>query len=203
MVSQGCRPRIPRGPVEPRAHVRERRWRIAAGLCSGGHGVSQGRRPRSRRAQGNLGQMYAKGQGVPQDYAAAAAWYRKSADQGLAISQNNLGTMYVSGQGVTRDYVQAHKWFNLAAERFTPSVIEGREFAVKNRDAVAAMMTSARGSAEARTRVGTKIRKLWAGNGPLHDLQEAGRSARPGSHIPERIGFQYAGKCQPLQINAP
>jgi len=30
-------------------------------------------------AQYNLGVMYANGQGVPQDYAAAVSWYRKAA----------------------------------------------------------------------------------------------------------------------------
>ncbi len=34
------------------------------------------------QAQNNLGAMYAKGQGVPQDYAAAIVWYRKAAEQG-------------------------------------------------------------------------------------------------------------------------
>ena len=34
-------------------------------------------------AQFNLGLMYAKGQGVTQDYAEAVRWYRKAADQGL------------------------------------------------------------------------------------------------------------------------
>ena len=36
------------------------------------------------RAQFNLGVMYAKGQGVAQDYAEAAKWYRLAADQGHA-----------------------------------------------------------------------------------------------------------------------
>jgi len=33
-------------------------------------------------AQLSLGLMYAIGQGVPRDYAQAAAWYRKAAEQG-------------------------------------------------------------------------------------------------------------------------
>jgi len=35
-------------------------------------------------AQYNLGVMYYNGQGVPKDYAEAAKWYRKAAEQGLA-----------------------------------------------------------------------------------------------------------------------
>ena len=90
----------------------------------------------SASAQNNLGLMYYNGQGVAQDYAAAAGWYRKAADQGNAGAQSNLGVMYVAGQGVTQDYVQAHKWFNLSAA-------SGNANAVKNRDLVASKMTPA------------------------------------------------------------
>jgi uncharacterized protein len=38
-------------------------------------------------AQFVLGLMYDNGQGVPQDYAAAGEWYRKSAEQGNAFAQ--------------------------------------------------------------------------------------------------------------------
>ena len=55
-------------------------------------------------AQTTLGVMYENGQGVPQDYAQAVAWYRKAADQGLAVAQVNLGVMYKNGHGVPQDY---------------------------------------------------------------------------------------------------
>ncbi|MDS4057067.1 MAG: tetratricopeptide repeat protein [Candidatus Contendobacter sp.] len=54
-------------------------------------------------AQFRLGQMYAKGEGVKQDYAQARQWYQKAADQGHADAQFNLGTMYANGQGVKQD----------------------------------------------------------------------------------------------------
>src|SRR5258708_1588241 len=41
-------------------------------------------------AQNALGDLYAHGQGVTQDYAQAARWYRLSAEQGLAAAQVNL-----------------------------------------------------------------------------------------------------------------
>jgi TPR repeat protein len=85
-------------------------------------------------AQGNLGVMYAKGQGVPQDYKEAVKWYRKAAEQGDATAQNNLGGMYFDGKGVPPDYVQAHMWFNLAGAA-------GNDEAVKKRDMVAEQMT--------------------------------------------------------------
>jgi TPR repeat protein len=88
------------------------------------------------RKQFNLGVMYKNGRGVAQDYAAAVNWYRKAADQGHAGAQNNLGVMYMNGAGVAQDYVQALKWFNLGAAN-------GNEKAKKNRDELAAAMTSA------------------------------------------------------------
>ena len=42
-------------------------------------------------AQFNLGLMYYKGKGVPQDYKTAVKWYRLAAEQGNAYAQNNLG----------------------------------------------------------------------------------------------------------------
>jgi TPR repeat protein len=38
-------------------------------------------------AQYNLGQMYRRGQGVPQDYAETVKWYRLAAEQGNADAQ--------------------------------------------------------------------------------------------------------------------
>jgi hypothetical protein len=42
-------------------------------------------------AQFNLGQLYANGQGVPQDYVRARQWYEKAAVQGEVLAQFNLG----------------------------------------------------------------------------------------------------------------
>ena len=68
-------------------------------------------------AQWLLGLAYADGQGVPQDYAQAAAWYRKAADQGLADAQTNLGVAYYKGEGVPQDFVQAAAWYRKAADQ--------------------------------------------------------------------------------------
>ena len=92
-------------------------------------------------AQFNVGQMYRRGEGVPQDYAMAMFWFQKAADQGLPTAQNAVGQMYYFGHGVPQDYVQAHMWFNLAAANFPTK--ESRASAIKNRDTVAAKMTPA------------------------------------------------------------
>jgi hypothetical protein len=67
--------------------------------------------------QNNLGAMYAKGHGVPQDAKEAAKWYRKAAEQGVAKAQAALGGMYFRGLGVSQDYKEAIKWLRLAAEQ--------------------------------------------------------------------------------------
>ena len=68
-------------------------------------------------AQFNLGVIYDEGQGVPQDYAEAAKWYRMAAEQGDADAQFILGVMYDEGQGVPKDDTEAVKWYRLAAEQ--------------------------------------------------------------------------------------
>ena len=52
--------------------------------------------------------MYRDGQGVPQDYAQAVAWYRKAAEQGDNWGQYVFGAMYRDGLCVPKDYVRAH-----------------------------------------------------------------------------------------------
>ena len=54
-------------------------------------------------AQCNLGELYANGTGVPQDYAQAVAWYREAAEGGNAQAQYNLGQLYANGTGVPQD----------------------------------------------------------------------------------------------------
>ena len=66
-------------------------------------------------AQYKLGYNYYLGHGIAQDYAQAAVWWKKSADQGFPSAQNNLGVLYNSGKGVPQSYSEAYFWQNLAA----------------------------------------------------------------------------------------
>jgi TPR repeat protein len=68
-------------------------------------------------AQYNLGVLYRKGRGVPQDDVQARQWYDKAAVQGQAKAQFNLGTLYFNGEGVPKNYQQALRWFRLAADQ--------------------------------------------------------------------------------------
>ncbi len=69
------------------------------------------------KAQFNLGLMYSKGQGVPQDDKEAVRWYRLAAEQGQASAQNNLGVAYSEGRGVPLEDKEAVRWYRLAAEQ--------------------------------------------------------------------------------------
>lgn len=51
------------------------------------------------------------------DYAQAAIWFRKAAEQGNANAELLLGTLYHFGQGVTLDNNQAAAWYRKAAEQ--------------------------------------------------------------------------------------
>lgn len=52
-----------------------------------------------------------------QDFSAAAAAFRKAADQGMPEAQFNLGLMYLKGEGVAQDYVEAKALFEKAAQQ--------------------------------------------------------------------------------------
>jgi hypothetical protein len=66
------------------------------------------------RAQHALGWTYSGGKCVPQNYAEAAKWYRKAAEQGHRAAQLNLGCLLEKGQGVEQDLTAAYKWIALA-----------------------------------------------------------------------------------------
>lgn len=65
----------------------------------------------------NLGTLFFKGQGIGQDYAEAAKWFRLAAQQGIAQAQFNIGLMYDTGQGVSQDHAEAVRWYRLAADQ--------------------------------------------------------------------------------------
>lgn len=75
-------------------------------VVSGGHAGTE--------AQFVLGVMYAKGEGVPQDNAQAAQWFRKAAEQGEVKAQGMLGVMYYTGKGVPQNMAIAKKWLSRA-----------------------------------------------------------------------------------------
>jgi TPR repeat protein len=67
-----------------------------------------------------LGKCYARGNGVPQDYAKAAGYFQLAAEQGFAFAQTDLGGLYARGQGVRQDDVEAARWYLKAATNGDP-----------------------------------------------------------------------------------
>jgi TPR repeat protein len=61
--------------------------------------------------------LYARGDGVREDFAEAARWFRLASEQGQSDAQTRLGGMYARGIGLQKDYGQAAKWLTLAAEQ--------------------------------------------------------------------------------------
>jgi hypothetical protein len=108
------------------------------------HGGEQG----NATAQGNLGAMYVKGLGLPQNYAEAVRWTRKAVDQGDANAQANLGVMYENGWGVPQDRSEAVKWWRKAAD-------QGNVDAQNNLAAVAAQWLQDAKQIAARAKVPT------------------------------------------------
>src|SRR5262249_3104368 len=64
-------------------------------------------------AQYNMGILYARGDGVGQDMAEAAQWFRRAADGGHPDAQYTLGMTYATGP--RRNIVEALSWWRKAA----------------------------------------------------------------------------------------
>jgi uncharacterized protein len=65
--------------------------------------------------QNHVAVIYAEGLGVPQDYAKAAQWFRKAAEQGDTYAQSSLAWLYAQGHGVKKDDREAANWYRKAA----------------------------------------------------------------------------------------
>ena len=67
-------------------------------------------------AQFNIGNRYARGDGVSKDYYEAMRWYRRAAELNLSAAQFELGKFYDKGRGVTPDDAKAVFWYHKAAK---------------------------------------------------------------------------------------
>lgn len=68
-------------------------------------------------AMNRVGILYATGTGVPQDFTAALAWYRRAAERGSTHAMNNIATMLFHGLGAPQSYAETVKWLRLAVEQ--------------------------------------------------------------------------------------
>jgi TPR repeat protein len=133
------------------------------------------------RAQYNLGVMYAKGWGVPQDDIQAAILYRKAAAQGDSAAQYDLGAIYKSGRGVPQDDTLALSWFHEAAE-------QGNLLAQSN---LGAMYETGRGVPEDATQAETWFRKA-AEQGLRRAQSNLGLIYATGNGVPQNWVVAYA-----------
>jgi TPR repeat protein len=89
-------------------------------------------------AQTYIGVMYIRGQGLPQNFEAAAHWLHLAAESDVPAAQYFLGLLYDKGEGVAQDFVLAQAWLNLAVAHAEPA---WRSRWALIRDAVAAKMS--------------------------------------------------------------
>ncbi len=78
-------------------------------------------------AQMMLGDMFAAGEGVVQDYSEAATWYRLAAYRGVAKAQLSLGLLYSQGQGVEKNLERAYQWVYTAAAKGEVGAAQARD----------------------------------------------------------------------------
>jgi hypothetical protein len=71
-------------------------------------------------AQYDIGVLYARGDGLVQDYASAFSWFHAAAAQGNVAAQYNLGVLYAEGRGVPADQSEALNWYRSAADQNHP-----------------------------------------------------------------------------------
>ncbi|WP_299693836.1 SEL1-like repeat protein [uncultured Tateyamaria sp.] len=69
------------------------------------------------------GMAHHSGDGVLQDYRAAAGHIRAAAEQGYAPAANMLGRYHFEGLGVARDRAQALRWLEVAADTGEPNFV--------------------------------------------------------------------------------
>jgi TPR repeat protein len=80
-------------------------------------------------AQIDLGLNYAKGTGVPKDYATALQWFQRAADQGDPHAEFYVGLMHERGYSVPHSYATALVWYRKAAEQnYAPAQIAVARF---------------------------------------------------------------------------
>lgn len=63
-------------------------------------------------AQLKVGEMYARGEGIPENNAEAVRWFRMAAEQGNSLAQFNLAVMYARGEGgLLKSGATAAEWY--------------------------------------------------------------------------------------------
>jgi len=73
-------------------------------------------------AQYDIAVLYARGDGLAQDFSSAAAWFREAASAGYVAAQFDLAVIYERGLGIEQDAGEAIAWYRrAAAQNFAPA----------------------------------------------------------------------------------
>lgn len=105
-----------------------------------------------------MANIYYAGQGVPQDYRQSLIWFEKAASQGYMPAYAPTAQLYEQGKGTPIDLGKAYQWYNIAIAALPYSV--ERYGLIKQRDAVAALMTQAQVEAAQKRSLAFQPRKV-------------------------------------------
>ncbi len=140
-------------------------------------------------AQNNLGVMYENGEGVREDVAEAAKWFRLAAEHGHAGAQNSLGLLYQNGNGVAKDPAEALKLYRQAAALNNADAINNIGVMYDNGEGVAEddeeafkwyLKAAEMGNAPASTSVGYMLEN---GEGVAENIAEAVKWYRKAAEL--------------------
>lgn len=107
------------------------------------------------QAQIYVGEIYEKGLGTDPDYAQAAFWYQKAADQGYPRGLSDLAYLYEKGLGVPKDPTKALNLYRRSAGisgddlTFVSEVTAAKQQAASQIDALSAQLEASNEQAEA------------------------------------------------------
>ncbi|MBQ8174240.1 MAG: SEL1-like repeat protein [Clostridia bacterium] len=149
-------------------------------------------------AQNNLGVCCEKGQGVPQDEAAAAVWYGLAARGGYDTAWLNLGDCYRYGRGVEKDEARAFECYLTAAENGharAQFIVAGCYFNAQmvDRDIQAAMDWYKKSATQG---YGEAIKKVNAIRGDMTELYNHGVEAYEKGNYEDALKYyEIAAEC--------
>jgi len=156
-----------------------------------------------------LGVAYFKGEGVPQDYAQAAQWYRKAAVQRHVKAQANFASLCYLGKGVQQDFTAALHWYREAAAQgnahamYNVAVMtsHGQGTAPDEKEALVWYRKAAEaGQVQAQLRLGDMISAM---HGTEKDIAEAAQWLRKAAEQGNAQAQNSLGVCYEKGMGMP
>ena len=140
-------------------------------------------------ARYQLGKIYSRGEGVPQDYAVAGEQFGLAAlsGNGHNDARYELGMGYLEGKGVGQDYAKAAKHFQIAAvyneAADQPGVVDAQY-------ALGALYAAGKGVAQSDTEA-MKYLRMAAGDDHIKAQFAVGMMFAAGKGVPQSISTAY------------